>query len=747
VYWLDSNTPNGCKTFLPTEESIAWIDASDFIPYSPPKKNELLTDDTAAQQQFLWLAKLFQIPLEQRHLPWQPLALDYEIIPHLFAAAAASTTTVTAAIETKRSYSSCPVIVHSPKMPMVHQRIGVYWEMDDEWYPATVSKIQNDDFYFIDYDDGESEWLPLAEHRFRFIDKDNDTEEHNDDIGMENPDEEDDNDAEFEWSERFMESEQSTPASKKKVPSHTSKKKTSKKQVYKKKTKKKHSSSPSSVAPKHKYHFPPDRRTPDGCILPKYTPERDSKGFYKKPKGRIPLGYQWNRRKGIWVQWNPSDVEEESPTTTTSPSPRVPYAPVQQQQQSTHDKDAAENHILNGTPLLPMEPSSTMKNRHQHPRTIDLSLESKENFPPEENHNPQSKHLQPLHPSFPMQQRPISNMESSNKNIAEENRFMTQPEPEITRVPFAITSISDSDQTQTNKNSSQVDSVIQGEAQVTAANRFTTQPRPGRTLVSLAFTSSNSQQMQPMEITSKDEQVIQAEVTAKNHFTTRRSPGTTLVSQTFTPFDSQQIQPMKIASATSQHCMHTEEIAVAPSISSTDKRMQIEVSIGKHLMDSLAQHLPITSESSSDHVQKCHRLLDNLCRLDMPYSSLKLDLAKPIRSLGTHSVLGDASKALIEKWQYFYVRDDLIGDWKRALQQGDSESAMGKAKLLRLYLERKRPQPQESLQWMRDFMVEHGVRQVIDDTWELLESQNKTCDALECLEVMLNGDDAFDDFV
>jgi hypothetical protein len=719
VYWLDSPCTPKDTLVLPSEESIAWINASDFDPYSLQKNNQdHSTDDSvvAAKPDFhhlLLLAQLSQIPLEQRHLPWQPMVSDYEIIPQLFAAAASSSSTTSATlmeqheIPTKRR-SSSPVIVHS-KMPTVLQRIGVYWELDNAWYPGTVSKIQNEDFYLIDYDDGESEWLPLAEHRFRFIDDDENKDE---EVGMENPGEEnnnDDNDTDWEWNEQCMESTKSpkNTTSKKKFVAHTSKHKTPKKQMHKKKSKKKHSYTPVGSS-KHKNQIPPDRFTADGCLLPKYTPERDGKGFYKKPKGRIPLGYKWNRRKGIWVPWNPRDIIEESPLATdiaTSPTTGVQH----------QSNEVVENCIWNDTPLT-MQPSPEPEG----------GAHTKQS-----NHSQLRMHQSTLHRQCPTIHNSESNTNNNNDNNNNpthgENRVMTQPDQHTIRTVPSLAL------TQTN-----VTKVIQTKA--SAKNHSATQPRLEPTVLPLAVTSFESAQIQPMKVSSAVCQVIQTETkeTAKNRCTT-------LVPPTVTSSD--QMRPDEIPSDMNQ-VMPTQDAAIASS-SSTDKRMQIQVSVGKCLMDSLESLLPISSQSSSDHVEKCRRLLENLCQLDLPYSSLKLDLVKPIRQLGQHSVLGDISKSLIDKWQYFYIRDDLMGDWKRALQQGNSKRAMGKAGLLRSYLDnsKNRSHPQESLQQMQVLMVKQGVRQVIDNTWELLESESKTCDALESLEILLNGDEACDGFV
>ncbi|MBX3014878.1 MAG: hypothetical protein KF832_25380 [Caldilineaceae bacterium] len=39
----------------------------------------------------------------------------------------------------------------------INARVFAYWEDDEYYYPATVTKIENDDIY-IRYDDGGEEW-------------------------------------------------------------------------------------------------------------------------------------------------------------------------------------------------------------------------------------------------------------------------------------------------------------------------------------------------------------------------------------------------------------------------------------------------------------------------------------------------------------------------------------------------------------------------------------------------------------
>ena len=64
-----------------------------------------------------------------------------------------------------------------------------------------------------------------------------------------------------------------------------------------------------------------ERRTNDGCLLPKSDPVLLDDGTYKRPKGSPPKGLKWDKFRGLWT---PSDRRaktkppKEKPTTTTT---------------------------------------------------------------------------------------------------------------------------------------------------------------------------------------------------------------------------------------------------------------------------------------------------------------------------------------------------------------------------------------------------------------------------------------------
>lgn len=54
------------------------------------------------------------------------------------------------------------------RMPDTGDNIELYWPDDDTFYPGTVSSINEDQKYNIDYDDGEKETLELSTETWRF---------------------------------------------------------------------------------------------------------------------------------------------------------------------------------------------------------------------------------------------------------------------------------------------------------------------------------------------------------------------------------------------------------------------------------------------------------------------------------------------------------------------------------------------------------------------------------------------------
>jgi hypothetical protein len=51
----------------------------------------------------------------------------------------------------------------------VGTRLDVFWPLDDQHYPATVTEQSTNGKVFLTYDDGEKEWLNLTEHDFKLL--------------------------------------------------------------------------------------------------------------------------------------------------------------------------------------------------------------------------------------------------------------------------------------------------------------------------------------------------------------------------------------------------------------------------------------------------------------------------------------------------------------------------------------------------------------------------------------------------
>ena len=79
-------------------------------------------------------------------------------------------------------------------------RISVYWPDDDEFYAAKVSKQSGKSSkFYLEYDDGECEWLDLSQERFRLLGKRNpDTEAHSSTTKRRRIETDDEEEAEFD---------------------------------------------------------------------------------------------------------------------------------------------------------------------------------------------------------------------------------------------------------------------------------------------------------------------------------------------------------------------------------------------------------------------------------------------------------------------------------------------------------------------------------------------------------------------
>jgi hypothetical protein len=64
-------------------------------------------------------------------------------------------------------------IILSPDLAQVEigSRVAVLWPDDDTYYGATVTQERNDKkkSFYLEYDDGEREWIDLRQHKFRLL--------------------------------------------------------------------------------------------------------------------------------------------------------------------------------------------------------------------------------------------------------------------------------------------------------------------------------------------------------------------------------------------------------------------------------------------------------------------------------------------------------------------------------------------------------------------------------------------------
>jgi DNA mismatch repair protein MSH6 len=87
---------------------------------------------------------------------------------------AAPTKSLSPSDQTSSKYKDVPTTVvqnndkSRPVLPQIGSRIEAYWPDDDEWYSATVSK-QRGKQHFLEYDDGQTEWIDLSTERFRIV--------------------------------------------------------------------------------------------------------------------------------------------------------------------------------------------------------------------------------------------------------------------------------------------------------------------------------------------------------------------------------------------------------------------------------------------------------------------------------------------------------------------------------------------------------------------------------------------------
>jgi DNA mismatch repair protein MSH6 len=69
---------------------------------------------------------------------------------------------------TKQKEACEPAATKPPPQVKIGDRIEVYWKDDQEYYAATVTQHRQASS-FLEYDDGQTEWLDLAQEQFRIL--------------------------------------------------------------------------------------------------------------------------------------------------------------------------------------------------------------------------------------------------------------------------------------------------------------------------------------------------------------------------------------------------------------------------------------------------------------------------------------------------------------------------------------------------------------------------------------------------
>lgn len=182
-------------------------------------------------------------------------------------------------------------------------RIEVYWPEDKEYYPARVTQVRGS-FYHILYDDGEEEWLPLAEHDFLLQEDGHSSSVQVSKIKSMNRWVMKDDDGD-EGDDREFGSEEDVAAHKPKKASHQCKRRLHKRS-------KSLSMGSSDDEPSKYLRTSGDRLTKDGCIIPKQKLRRLADGTYAIPKGRHPLGTYFDSKRGVFVYQSKRVLPDEN---------------------------------------------------------------------------------------------------------------------------------------------------------------------------------------------------------------------------------------------------------------------------------------------------------------------------------------------------------------------------------------------------------------------------------------------------
>ena len=164
-----------------------------------------------------------------------------------------------------------------PGMPKVGDRVKVWWQSEKSYYYGCIVDARQS-FYFIVYDDEETQWLPLADHTFTIVPHDEDDE---DTLPSSNFD------SDTSW--RTVPSIKLQPAVKSLLPAKL--KATNAIEFADGENESEWDCSDQNTEPL--IEGKPKYRLDNGVLSMIKNPEMNDQGFYICPRGRPPMGYEW----------------------------------------------------------------------------------------------------------------------------------------------------------------------------------------------------------------------------------------------------------------------------------------------------------------------------------------------------------------------------------------------------------------------------------------------------------------------
>lgn len=317
VYWFDKSLETGvpCVTLVPSSSIMSYEFGEkldyDQVPKEISKKLLGRTQELTRSEQILCDALVaMEAARESGALSWEVVPPDdvlYQIVraddkgasPRTPASqkqkmAAHALLQVLRPPETPSSENLSPERPQQqqPGMPQVGDRVKIWWESMDMFYYGYVDDIRGGDFYFIVYDDEETQWLPLADHKFEIVSEDEYTEE---------------TPPSREADPRFHCLSPSKPRNNNNKSSPSARRKGAAKPSQSVNRNEDSESEWKSSAEKQESHVPANKEVKsksgktstsrcvfkDGLWITKNLPNKDANGLYSRPCGRSPKGFEW----------------------------------------------------------------------------------------------------------------------------------------------------------------------------------------------------------------------------------------------------------------------------------------------------------------------------------------------------------------------------------------------------------------------------------------------------------------------